>query len=253
MQLLTTLITYNNRAKIIGSILIVIGLCFFIDPTSLNIKIGFASILIGIFTMFMLTKKTITQKISTEQIEGNIDTIKNIIKTLQIKGNAIFLPKTDNLTEERILIPQSSNPVVEIPKIQNDSVFLKTKNGRNLGISIPPSGLKLINKIEKEEKFDTTEIKNLEEKLQIFVGMDLVKSLSLKQIKTGWKLEIEKPSFCPNDSILCAQYPCPICSAILTAITRSTNGSNHKLWIKDITYDGKKTTFHVHFLKRKTN
>ena len=229
------------------------GLCFFINPTSLNIKIGFASILIGIFTMFMLTKKTITQKISNEQIEGNIDTIKNIIKTLQIKGNAVFLPKTDILTEERILIPQSNNATIKIPKIQNDSVFLTTENGKNLGISIPPSGLKLINEIEKEEKFETTKIKNLEEKLQRFVGMDLVKSLSLKQVKTGWELEIEKPSFCPNDQSLCTQYPCPTCSAILTAITRSTNGLNYKLQIKNISNDGNKTTFYVHFLKRKTN
>lgn len=237
--------------KIIGIILIIIGLGFFLDPTSLNMKIGFASILIGILMIFIITKKSTLQQISGIQIKGNIEAVKKIIKELHLTGNAIFLPKTENLTEERIIIPPNNSDTIQIPNINNDNVFLTRWDSKNLGISIPPSGLQLLNEIEKKEKFENTKIEDMDEKLQIFVGMDLIKSISLKQVKNCWKLELEKPIFCPNDPNLCKQYPCPTCSAILTAITRTSNGSHHKLWIKDIKHNGKKMTFYLHFIKKR--
>jgi len=237
--------------KIIGIILIIIGLGFFLDPTSLNIKIGFASILIGILMVFIITKKSTTQQISSIQIKGNMEAVRKIIKELNLTGNAIFLPKTDNLTEERIIIPPNNSDIIQIPNINDDSVFLTRWDSKNLGISIPPSGLQLLNEIEKKEKFENTKIEDMDEKLQIFVGMDLIKSLSLKQVKNCWKLELEKPIFCPNDPNLCKQYPCPTCSAILTAITRTSDGSHYKLWIKDIKHNGKKMTFYLHFIKKR--
>jgi len=238
-------------AKIVGTILIGMGIVFLFNPVSLNIKIGFASILIGIFMMSMITKKSVPQQISNGQLEGNIDVVRKIIRDLHIDGNAVFLPKTTTLTEERILIPPNNSDIIQIPNIDNDDVFLTRGGGRNLGISIPPSGLKLLKEIEKEADFENTKMKNMEEKLQKFVGMDIIRSLALKQNKSGWVLELGKPQFCPNDKNLCRQYPCPTCSAILTAITRSSDGSNHKLWIKDIKHNGKKMTFHLHFIKQR--
>lgn len=238
--------------KIIGMILIGMGIVFLSNPISLNLKIGFASILIGVFMIFMITKKSIPQQISDGQLEGNINAVEKIIRDLHIDGNAVFLPKTTTLTEERILLPPNNLDIIQVPDIDNDDVFLTGGNGKNLGIAIPPSGLKLLKEIEKEADFENTKMKDMEEKLQKFVGMDITKSLALKQNKSGWILELGKPQFCPKDKNLCRQYPCPTCSAILTAITRSSDGSNHKLWIKDIKHNGKKMTFYLHFIKQRT-
>ena len=64
------------RAKIIGVPLIILGIISLLYATSLSIKIGFTSILIGLFMIFLITEKSIPKKISDAQIEGNMDVIR---------------------------------------------------------------------------------------------------------------------------------------------------------------------------------
>jgi len=238
------------RARIIGSILIVIGMIFLVNPTSLNIKIGFVSIFTGIFMIFMITEKSILEKISDAQVEVNSDTVKKILKDFNLKGNAVFLPKSDVLTEERILIPPNESGIIKIPNVAQNTIFLRGVNRENLGILIPPSGLKLLNEIDKEGTFENAGIENIEERLQIFVGMNLLKSVSLRKLQNGWYLVIEKPLFSSNGSDLHKQFPCPICSAIITAITRSLN---QKLRIYHVTQNGEKIEFHLNIIKMRNN
>jgi hypothetical protein len=198
----------------------------------------------------MITEGSISKKTSDAQIEGNMDTVTKIIKDLNLNGNAIFLPKSDKLTEERILIPPNQKGIVKIPSITNDNIILKGKNGENLGISLPPAGLKLLNEIEKNEDFKYIETENIEEKLQKFVGMNLLKSVSLKKLKSGWKLELEKPAFCRNGQTTHQQYPCPTCSAAILAITRTFND---KIRIYNTVANGEKITHYLNILKRKNS
>ena len=240
------------RAKIIGIIFIAIGVIFFINPTSLDIKIGFASILIGIFMIFMITEKSVPKKTSDAEIKGNLDAVKNIIRELHLDGHAIFLPKSDILTEERILIPPDKSGIIRIPNIDNNHVFLMGKDGKNLGVAIPPSGLNLLKELEKNEDFENNGVENIDEKLQKFVGMNLLTSISLKKLRSGFKLEMNKPLSCPNDQNLCTQYPCPTCSAVLTAISRASTASQKKLWINRTTHNGKKVTFYLNFIDQRS-
>lgn len=229
------------RAKIIGITLMIIGISFLLVNTALYIKLGFASILIGLFMIFMITERSIPKNISDAQIEGNLDTIKSITKNLNLTGNALFLPKSDIRTEERIFIPLNENNK-ETPDIDDDFVFSTGTDGKSLGIAVPPSGLKLLKEIEKQTDFENIALDEVEESLQTFVGMDLFRSVALKKVEDGWRLELEKPVFCTNDQALCNQYPCPTCSAVLTAVTRA---SKQKVWITDTTHNGKKVIFHL--------
>jgi hypothetical protein len=201
----------------------------------------------------MITQKNILKEISDDQIKGNIDVVKLIIKELHLNGNAVFLSKSDNLNEERILIPPNKLGVIKIPEIENDNVFLIGPDRKNLGISIPPSGLKILNDLEKEENFENIKMENIEEKLQKFVGMNLHKSISFKKRGNSWILELDKPTYCPNDKNLCRQYPCPHCSAVITAITRASMLSNKKLWINNIFHNGKRIKFYLNFINLRTN
>jgi len=238
------------RARILGIILIVIGVIFLINPTSLNIKIGFVSIFTGIFMIFMITEKSILEKISDAQVEVNLDTVKKILKDFNLKGNAVFLPKSDILPEERILIPPNESGIIKIPNVAHNTVFLTGADGENLGMLVPPAGLKLLKEIDKEGNFENAGIENIEERLQIFVGMNLLKSVSLKKLQNGWYLVVEKPLFCSNGPNLHRQFPCPTCSAIITAITRSLN---QKLRIYRTTQNGEKIAFHLNIIKMRNN
>jgi len=233
------------KAKIIGLILIAIGIVFLLNSKSLYIKIGFASILVGIFMIFMITERSISKKISDAQIEGNLGLVKSITKELNLAGNAVFIPKSDILTEERIFIPLNDSNVV-IPEIDDDFVFSTGTNGKSLGVSMPPSGLKLLQEVEKEANFENARSENIGEKLQAFVGMDILKSVSFTKEQDSWKLELDKPVFCTNDTSICTKYPCPTCSAVLTAITKA---SKKEIWINNTTHNGNKTTFYLKIRK----
>jgi len=196
----------------------------------------------------MITEKSIPKKISDAQAEGNLDIIKKMLKDLDLNGSAVFLPKSDILTEERILIPPNKEGVIEIPDVHDNTLFLRGINGKNLGISLPPAGLTLLKEIEKNAKFENTEIENINEKLQIFVGMDLLKSVSFRQLQNGWSLEVTKPMFSNNGHNIHNQYPCPICSAVIIAITRSIK---EKIRIYNVTQNGEKIIFHLNIMKQR--
>lgn len=236
-----------------GTFLLIIGAIFLLNPTTLNIKVGFTSILIGIFMIVMITEKSVTKKTSNAMVEGNIDFVKRLITKLNLEGNAIFLPKSKYLSEERVLIPPNKSGTIQIPNVRDDNLFLTSKAGEKLGVSIPPSGLKLLKEIEKDGSFNNIGMGNIEEKLQKFVGLNLLKSITFTRQQNGYKLELEKLVFCPKDPKLCRQYPCPTCSAIITMITRAASkNSENKLLITDSVHNGKKTTFQMNLIKKRT-
>ena len=230
------------RAKIIGATLIIIGITLFTNPTTFFIKLAFASILIGIFMILLITEQTIPKKISDAQIEGNLPFIKKMTKELKLNGNAIFLPKSQILNEERIYIPVEKSTDTYIPYIDDEIVFSKDPHGNILGISVPPSGLNLLKEIENEASFQDSNLENIEEKLQTFIGMNILKSITLKKLPECYILEIEHYSPCEIQQPTCSQYPCSACSAILTAITQA---AKQKIHILDEKRDGTKTIFHL--------
>lgn len=241
-----------TRARIIGIMLLIIGAIFLIyaliNDTVLYIKIGIIFIILGIFMIFIITEKSIPKKISDAQVEGNMDTVNKIIKELNLEGNAIFLPRSGDLKEERIFIPPNKSGVLKIPNAKDNKIILISEDGKNLGISIPPAGVKLLKEIEKDNAFKNITIENLEEKLQLFVGMNLVKSISFKKHQNGWILEIENHVPYNNNQNFHNQYPFPICSAIIAIIARVLN---EKIRIYNTTYKGRKIIFYLNVIKKK--
>jgi len=231
------------RAKLIGGVLIAIGLALLINPTSFFIRLAFASILIGVFMMLLITEQSVPRKISDAQIEGNLLFVKKMTKGLRLAGNAIFLPKSRLLTEERVYIPAKKTTEGPLPYIDDDLVFSLQPDGEVLGISVPPAGLNLLKEVETQGSFRDSNLYNIEEKLQTFVGMDILKSVTLKKRVNDWKLELEhQEPCCADDSVnpTCNQYPCAACSAVLTAITQA---SKVKIQILETVHTGNKTTF----------
>lgn len=233
------------KAKLFGIPLIGLGIILVILNTDLSLRIGFSCILIGLFMIVMITEKTIPELISNAQIKGNSDAIRNITNQLNLKGNALFIPSNGLLKEERVFIPLQNSPV-EVPLLDDDLVFATGSDGTSLGVSLPPSGLSLLQEVEKNTSFIDTDMDTIEEKLQAFVGMDILKSVSLKKKNDRWALILEGPLHCTQDVMFCKQYPCPNCSAVLTAISKATN---HRIQISDAVHSGKKTTFYFTMMR----
>jgi len=235
----------HMKAKLLGIGLIITGVVFLTQQTELFLKLGFGCILIGLFTMVMITERTVPENISNAQIQGHTNAVQQLTKQLDLKGNAVFLPQNAIRSEERLFIPLK-NKQIALPEIDNDFVFATGSDGTSLGVALPPSGLSLLHEVEKDTSFVNTEISHLEEKLQRFVAMNILKSVSLKEKQKRWQLDLEKPLYCTNDTSFCKQYPCPTCSAVLTAITKAVNKT---IQIEDAEQKGKKTTFYFSVMR----
>ena len=231
----------NVRAKILGLILILFGISLFFIQGEIYIKISFSLILIGLLLIFLITEKTIPNIISKTQIEGNYNAIKKITENLNLNGNAIFLPKSDILNEERVFIPLE-NDNIKIPEIHDDFVFSTGMDGESLGISLPPSGLKLLEIVQKEIDIENIGEENIDEFLQIFIGLELVGSVKKIKKDNKWKLEIAKPIFCNKNLSMCKKYPCPVCSAILTGLTKALG---KKIRIINVEFNKNKIIFYL--------
>jgi len=231
----------NIRAKILGVSLVFFGVYLFYTDFLYSNKLAFASILIGLLLIFLISEKTTSNKISQAQIEGYTNAFKKIIKNLNLNGNAIFLPQSDILSQERIFIP-IENKNIKIPEIHNEFVFSTGADGKSLGIALPPSGLMLLKEIEKDEDFKNYNLDNIEERLQIFVGLDLLKSISIRRLNNHFRLIIENPIYCNTSSDLCKQFPCPACSAVIAALTRFLN---KKIFVIDVKRNEKKFIFEL--------
>ncbi len=235
----------HMKAKILGGLLMVTGGILLIQQTALFIKLGFGCMLIGLFIIVMITERTVPENISNAQVQGHSNAVKQLTNQLDLKGNAVFLPQNAIRSEERLFIPLK-NEQISFPEIDEDMVFATGADGTSLGLCLPPSGLSLLHEIEKETPFQKTEIDHLEEKLQSFVGMNILTSIALKEKQNRWQLELEKTMYCMTNPAFCKQYPCPTCSAVLTAITKATN---QKVQITDAKQVGKKTTFYFTMMR----
>lgn len=236
----------HMKAKILGSTCIIIGLIFAYNQTALYLKIGIGCILLGFFIIVMITEKTIPEDIGNAQIRGPLTAIKQLIIQLNLKGSAIFLPQNEILSEERVFIPLKNTEHLTIPNLDEEHVFITGANNTSIGIALPPSGLPLLAELEKETEFSQTDLANLEEQLQQFVAKDIIESVSIKEKNDMIHVQLKKPLSCPQDTLFCTQYPCPACSAILTAISKATQKRVH---IKKIDQNKKTITFILSILE----
>ncbi len=232
------------RAKLLGGVLIAIGVALLINLTPFFIKLSVALIVIGVFMMLLITEQSVPRKISDAQIEGNRAFVKKMTKGLELSGNAVFLPKSSLLSEERVYIPAQNMNLTLLPFLDDDIVVSTRPDGEVIGISVPPAGLTLLEEVEKETSFEDTDLENVEEKLQTFVGMNILKSITLKPEADGFKLEIEHEEPCCTDveNPTCNQYPCAACSAALLAVTQA---AKQKIRIQNTEHIDHKTIFHL--------
>lgn len=230
------------RAKIIGIALIDLGLLFVLLGTLFFLKLAFAAILIGVLMILLITEQSVPRKISSAQVEGNLAFVNRMITQFKLAGKAVFLPKTQMLREERVFIPAEKSIETPLPFIDDDVVLSTSPDGKHQGISVPPSGLILLKKIEEDTSFNNIGLDNVEEQLQTFVGLNILKSVTLKKEPNGWRLELQRPEPCRVAQPTCDQYPCATCSAVLTAITQATQ---QKIWIRDTARVEGKTIFHL--------
>ena len=82
------------RAKIMGVILIVIGIYLIVfQQGNVYINIGFGAIFIGLFAIIVINERSVPKKIYDAHLKSNIEFIRSLINSLGLKGNGIYIQK----------------------------------------------------------------------------------------------------------------------------------------------------------------
>jgi hypothetical protein len=218
------------RAKLFGIILLGAGLFLILFvKTDLYIKIGFCAIFIGLFALFVITEKMVSQDVLNAYVLTNVAHTNAILKNLNLDASAIYLPSNPSLNnEERVFIPLHATKL-RIPKIDRNKVFLTGADGTSMGVALIPSCIKLLEACEKETDIviSTLNIDAIDTTLTFLWNTVGIKNLSVRRTgkiiyvnfthSTNYELcETIRRTY----SNTCTQFCCPICSAIVCSIVR---------------------------------
>jgi ferredoxin len=136
------------------------------------------------------------------------------------------------LTRERLYVP-APNGRTELPSALSDDLYLNPgKDGSSPGILIEPSGLELLNSIEKETGIPLSGagMEGAEGALQMLkLGLGMMRDFHFKQRDDRIILRVEYSSLLDacrsvrkEKPDTCRQVACHGCSCLLTALARAT-------------------------------
>jgi uncharacterized membrane protein len=192
--------------------------------------IGF--LFLGLFAVFVLSERSMALSVSESQMIGTARATGEIISALSLRGNSIYLPAKHGLTRERLYVP-APNGRTELPSALSDDLYLNPgKDGSSPGILIEPSGLELLNSIEKETGIPLSGagMEGAEGALQMLkLGLGMMRDFHFKQRDDRIILRVEYSSLLDacrsvrkEKPDTCRQVACHGCSCLLTALARAT-------------------------------
>jgi hypothetical protein len=221
----------SQRAKVLGTILIIVGISVIIlKNEEVFLNVGFGAIFIGLFAIMVIKEKTVPKRISDAQMQSNLQILSSISENLDLKGNGVYIPQGGSLTKERVFIPVSQEEKYNLPAIDDETVFVAGTSGSSLGVMFTPPGLGLLELYENDMEIDikNIEVDELEQNLQIMIyNFGLIKDLSIKKEDNLIKVKITKPIYYElvkekKMEKIYKQTGDPAVSSILCAITRSS-------------------------------
>ena len=201
------------------------------DLRGIYINLAFGALFVGIFAIFVMTERTLPSDIAQRQMLSEVRMTNELVANLNLEGSAAYVPAKYALTREKVMIPASDSSL-SLPIMTDDLVFSLGADRATLGIFLTPPGLDLLDGFERDLAVSNKEIglEAFEGNMQVVkLGFGLVKDFKIKERGGEIILRLEHSMFKEScDTIralmpnVCRQAGCPICSAFLTGIARST-------------------------------
>lgn len=153
----------------------------------------------------------------------------SIIRALNLKGNAIFVPPRGRLKEDKVFIPLSRGGRV-VPDLSDGDVFNPGLFGSEMGVMLPSPGREIIRELERAGTLDTTTLGSheCEALVEPFMGLEGIYG-RIRIFDRGGEVKVEVRGGTAIEEIKLLegeggdslrQYPPPPLSAIFSAIAR---------------------------------
>lgn len=197
--------------------------------SSFMLRAGFSLFLIGIMTLFLMSFRSVPEELSFSFLNTITRNMGREIKALNLEGNGIYISRGIRLREDRVFIPLDRRRM-QIPELNDESVFNTGDAGASIGLSTIPSGQGLVDEIERSagSKFQDDDPMNAPESLEkMGRGTGLFGGIRIEEGKGTVDIEIAQTRFRPVCDLAWKEYPdlhkkigCPACSAVLCASAR---------------------------------
>lgn len=224
------------------------------DQRAVLLNLAFGALFLGVFAMFVMTERTIPADIAQRQMMSQVRLTDELVTNLNLKGSAAYIPAKFALTREKVLIPAKDSSLA-LPIMTDDLVFSLGADRATLGIFLTPPGLDLLDGFERDLAVSNKDVglEALEGNMQIAkLGLGLVRDFKIKERDGETILRIEHSAFADSCKTVralmpdvCRQAACPICSAFLTGVARST-GKIAK--VKRVENDTDRIQFHLELI-----
>lgn len=192
--------------------------------------IGFA--FLGLFGIALLGEAGSPRAIAEDEMIAAARVSGDILKSLQLTGNSVYLPARHGLSVERVFIPGPRGTPTLPAALSADLVLSPGKDGSSPGIALEPLGVRLLDGIEKDlgSKISETGLEGAEGSLQMLKhGLSIMRDFHFKERDGRTVMRVEYKDLLEACRTVrkerpdtCRQMACIGCSCILTAAARAT-------------------------------
>jgi len=188
------------------------------------INAGIGGVFLGIVVLSFSSPSYVKYDTLERMLKPYIDLTRSLVKALELKTKAVYIPPFGNLPEGGVFIPVHENFDIDIARLNENSVFV-TDVGREkeLGVLTIPLGKELVKAYEEYIEMDLANagIEAVENASAVLRSLGLAKSVTIeKNDKIKVYVEGVKMKNCSSE---CEAIACPICSSVLLALAKSLN------------------------------
>lgn len=195
----------------------------------LLMKGGFAVALLGLFSLFLFSGRTIPAEISFSFLDVQGTNLGRLTVGMNLKGKGIYFPPAGRLKQDRVYIPLERHDL-PLPAISDETVLNVGSTTPSMGLSLIPPGMKFVDTVEEMtgRRFQDDDPKDGTESLErLSRGTGMFRKIEMKNDRTNVSLRIEHDRGEHVCNEIRKEYPtlhgqvgCPLCSSVLCATAR---------------------------------
>lgn len=228
----------NNDAAAIGASTDPVLSGKFTDLTHLRDLygiLGISALFLGAFSLIILTERSINPLSAEAEMVSQARVSSQILKGLNLHGNAAYVSKRGAMTIEKVFIPATRGKIVLPKSLTDDLIMSPGSDGSTPGALISPTGMDMLLLCEKEAHRSCAGIglAALENDLQTLkYGFGLLKDFHVKESGEFIIVRVEysgAKEACKTVRTelpdTCRQMSCFGCSCIMTGVSKAIGQS----------------------------
>jgi len=198
--------------------------------------LGLASFLIGLLLIYIPVERVVSPKLVSALCISSLVNLNSLLEELGVDSKAIYLPTKEGTHQPRAFLPLIRNPdasLILAKRFEADGLLtVDTSDPHRSGIVLVPPGSSLLSFIEEESGIDLYNVSldelgnvlrtGLAEAVEIAEDVRVISTDGSVRVEVG-PLMLEE--LCQMQSkvapSLCSQVGCPLCSAVICAITKA--------------------------------